>query len=261
MKRFWLVALLLLPTLALAAESPFTGTWKADPAKAQFSQNPDTWVVQNGRYQCSTCVPKIDVKADGTDQPVSGSKYYDTVAVKIVNDKTVEYTGKKGGKIVWTEKEAVSADGKTLADEFTEYPEASKQPITGKQTMTRVAAGPVGSHAVSGSWRMAKLDTISENATTVTFKATADGLMMSSPTGESYDAKFDGKDYPIKGDIGGSVVSLKKLNERSIEETTKRDGKIISVSHWVVSADGRTLTVKSEDKERGTTETWIAIKQ
>ncbi len=76
-KRLLLVVLLL-PALAWAAESPFTGTWKVDPGKVQFSVKPDTWVLQNGGYQCSTCVPKIGFMADGTDQPVTGSKYTDT---------------------------------------------------------------------------------------------------------------------------------------------------------------------------------------
>ena len=48
---------------------------------------------------------------------------------------------------------------------------------------------------------------------------------------------------------------------RTIVETTKRDGKIVSITSLTVSADGKTLTAKSEDKERGTTSTWVATKQ
>lgn len=256
-----LLAALLLPGLALAADSPFTGTWKADLGKIQLSDKPEMWVLQAGQYQCTTCVPKIDIKADGTDQLTTGTKYTDTTAVKVVNDTTVEFTDKKGGRIVSTASEAVSPDGQTLTVEFTSYPETSKQPVTGRQSMTRVAAGPVGSHAISGSWRAAKLDTVSDNGLTITFKSSTNGLIMTAATGESYDAKFDGKDYPIKGDAAGSVVSLKKVSERSIEETTKRDGKVVYVNYMTVSADGKTLTVKSEDKERGTTMAWVANKQ
>jgi hypothetical protein len=260
MRKVFLV-MLLLPVLAWAAQSPFDGTWKIDLSKIQFPEKPDTWVLQNGSYQCSTCVPKINVKADGTDQPTPGTKYTDTLAVKVLDDKTVEMTSKKGGKVTETEKNTVSVDGKTITSEFTEYPETSKQPVTGKIMLTRTAAGPAGSHAFSGSWRTQKADAVSDNGLTLTFKSTADGLTTSSPTGEGYDAKFDGKEYPIKGDVAGSTVTLTKVNDHSIDETIKRDGKIVAVNHMTVSADGKMITTKSEDKEHGTTTTWTATKQ
>jgi hypothetical protein len=259
MKRL-LFVILLLPVLAWAA-GPFDGTWKVDLNKVQFPEKPDTYVLLKGAYQCSTCVPKIDIKADGKDQPVAGSKYFDTLAVKMVDDKTVELTNKKGGKTVAIEKYTVSADGKMLTVEFSEFPEASKQPVTGKIAQVRVAPGPSGSHAASGSWRTQKADAISDNALTFTYKNTPDGMMMSSPTGQSYDAKFDGKDYPVKGDVGGTMVSLTKVNDRSFSETYKRDGKIVEVDQITVSADGKTLSGKSESKERGTTTTFTATKQ
>ena len=97
--------------------------------------------------------------------------------------------------------------------------------------------------------------------TTVTFKSTADGLSMSAPTGESYDAKFDGKDYPIKGDPGASMVSLKRVDERTIEETIKRDNKVVTVNRLTLSPDGRTLNFVTDNKEQGTTMTFAAKKQ
>jgi hypothetical protein len=49
-------------------------------------------------------------------------------------------------------------------------------------------------------------DRPSANAPTFTFKSTPNGLMYSdSSSGESYDVRFDGKEYPIKGPRGGTV--------------------------------------------------------
>jgi hypothetical protein len=101
----------------------------------------------------------------------------------------------------------------------------------------------------------------SENALTVTYKSSADGLMMSRQTGDSYDAKFDGKDYPLKGAPAGYAISLTKVNDRSMDEMDKIDGKIVSVVHWTVSADGKTMTRKLENKQTGRTTTYILIKQ
>jgi hypothetical protein len=244
----------------LWAQSPFDGTWKVDLNTAQFPEKPQVVVLQNSTFQCSTCDPKINVKADGTDQPVQGSKDYDTLAVKVVDNKTVETTSKKGGRVVESSKTTASADGKTVTAEFTYYPEASKQPVTGKETLSRVAAGPSGSHAISGSWRIQKAN-VSENALTVTYKSSPNGLMMSDPMGESFDAKFDGKDYPVKGVPAGYTVSLTKVNDRSIDATNKRDGKIVGVDHITVSADGKTMSIQSENKVQGTTATYTATKQ
>ncbi len=262
MKKAMLVGtLLLLGAFVSAAESPFTGTWKADISKAQVSAKPDQIVLQNGRFRCITCVPKVDIKADGTEQPVAGDPMRDTVAAKVIDDKTVEFTDKKGGKVIGKGKESVSADGKTMTIDFESFPPSGAKPVTGRQTMTRVAAGPAGSHAISGSWQVGKVDQVSENGLTMTLKGTDDGLSMTAPTGESFDAKFDGKDYPVKNDLPGTVVSLKKVNDRTIEQAIKRDGKVLFVNTMAVSADGKTMTYKSEDKQTGSVFDIVATKQ
>ena len=106
---------------------------------------------------------------------------------------------------------------------------------------TRVTKGPAGSHAISGSWRAEKLADLSQDALTWTYKTSNDGMSMKAATGESYDAKFDGKDYPYKGDPGTTSVSLKKIDANTVEETDKRDGKIISVGRMTVCARGEDL--------------------
>jgi hypothetical protein len=255
-----LLAILLLPILGWAAKNPFDGTWRLELNKTPFPEKPYTYVLQNGACVCITCVPRIDTKADGTDQPAAGSKVYDTLAVKILDDKAVDMTYKKGGEVIRTERDTVSADGETLTVEFASYFEASRQPVMGKVTRIRVAAGPSGSHAISGSWRPQNVSG-SENLPLVTYKSSADGLIMSRVTGESFEAKFDGKDYPIRGNPNGTTVRLTRVNDRSIDETDKRDGKIVAVYHLEVSDDGRTLFEKVEDNESGATIAYAFTRQ
>jgi hypothetical protein len=260
MKRL-LFSILLLTVFALAADSPFDGTWKVDLNSAQLPDKPTVIVLQKGTYQNNTSIPKIDIKADGTDQRVPGATGYDTLAVKVLDDKTVEFIAKRGGKVVSSERVTASADGKTSTSEFTDYPMASKQPVTGKVTQVRLEAGPSGSHAISGTWHIQKLADISENALTASFKSTSDGLMYSTSTGEAWDAKFDGKDYPVKGALAGSTVALTKVNDRSIIATTKRDGKIVSVSHMTIAHDGKSMSMKEENKVQGVSYAFTSIKQ
>lgn len=244
---------------SLWAQSPFDGTWKIDINTVKLPDKPEIWSIQKGIFQCPTCDPKADIKADGIDQPIQGSNEIDTMAVKVVDDKTVEITTKKGGKVGAVGKHTVSADGKTETIDRTEYPGGGKQPVTFKETYIRIAAGPSGSHAFSGTWRAQKVNTQGMDLT-VTYKSTPNGIMLTGPMGESFDAKFDGKDYPIKGATGGTVL-LTKVNDRSIDETHKQDGKVVTVVHATVSADGKTLTVKEENKPQGTTITATATKQ
>jgi len=249
-----------MPAMAMA-QSPFDGTWRVDLKTAKFPEKPDVYLLQDGMYHCKTCAPPVDVKADGQDQKVSGHPYYDTKSVKVMDDRTIEETDKKNGKMVAISKTWVSADGNTLMFEFTDSSATSGDPVTGKGEETRVAKGPAGSHAISGSWRMSKIDALSDNAMTITYKVSGDILSMNSPTGQSYAAKVDGTDAPYKGDPGTTSVSVKRLDKNTMEETDKRDGKVISVARMTVSADGKTMTIAVEDKLHGTTSQFTAAKQ
>lgn len=261
-RLLWALALgsLLLPSIALA-QSAFDGTWKVDMNKVEFPKKPDVYVLKDGMYECKSCVPPINVKADGTDQKVTGHPYFDTMAVKVVNDRQIEETDKKNGKIVGTSKTTVSPDGKKVMFEFNDSSNTNAAPVVGKGEAVRVAPGPAGSSPLSGSWRTTKMENISDNAITYTYKVNGDELTMSSPTGQTYTAKMDGSDAPMKGDAGVSSVSVKKLGENMIEETDKRDGKTIGMMKATVQPDGKSMHIVYEDKLHGTTMKYVATKQ
>jgi hypothetical protein len=254
-----LMTLVLLAPATLFAQSPFDGTWMTKLDTAKFPTKPDQYSLTDNMYECLTCVPKVAVKADGTDQKVTGHPYYDTVAVKVQNASSIEIIRKKDGKVMFTDTSTVSADGNTLNNKFTD--QTGTQPVTGEVIETRVKPGKAGSHAVSGSWRTSKVNSVSNNGLTVTYQGTADGLKMSDPNGNSYDAKFDGKDYPIQGDPGKTMVSLKRIGDNTIEETDKREGKIVGIYRMTVSKDGKSIQAEYNDKEHGTKTSFTMEKQ
>jgi len=263
MRRIYFVAalgILLVPMLA-SAQSPFEGTWKVDMNKVDFPKKPDVYVLKGGMYECKTCVPSYNIKADGTDQKVTGHPYYDTMAVKVISDHEIEETDKKNGKVVATSKTMLSPDGKKLMFEFSDSSNSNAAPVTGKGEAVRVAPGPAGSSPLSGSWRMTKMESLSDNAITWTYKVNGDELTMTNPTGQSYMAKLDGTEAPMKGDPGVTTVSVKKMGKNIIEETDKRDGKVVSVMKATVQPDGKTMNLVAEDKLHGTTTKFSAMKQ
>jgi hypothetical protein len=248
----------LLPGASSALEqSPFNGTWRANNGSMEYHGS-NKYSLQNGFWRCGTCVPRIAIKADGHEYRINSSLYYgaayaDTESVREVNDHSIKIIDKVGWKVVGVNKFSTSVDGKTLTTDWKNGKES------GKFDSERVGSAPAGGNKVSGEWRPVKTNT-SEGEITSTYKVTADGLVMTDPTGDSYAAKFDGREYPFKGDPGITGVSLKKIDENTIEETDTRKGKVITVSRMTVDRDGKTMRVTVEDKLRKATITWTASK-
>jgi hypothetical protein len=253
-------ALLLLPALSLA-QSALVGTWKADLSNMQLPTKPSKYLLSHGVYHCQSCAPAYAVKADGQDHKVAGHPYYDSVSITVVDANTVEETDKKGGKTVATSKSTISSDGKTLMFEFSDSSNSNGAPVVGKGEAERVAKAPAGSHAVSGSWRTTKISNLSDNGLLTTYALSGSTLKMTAPTGQSYSAPVDGTDSPFMGDPGQSSVSIKRIDDNTVDEIDRRDGKVIGSAHISVSADGKTMTVAWKDALHGSSGSYTAMKQ
>jgi hypothetical protein len=79
--------------------------------------------------------------------------------------------------------------------------------------------------------------------------------------GESYDAKFDGNEYPVSGDTGHTTVTVRKIDDHTVEETDRREGKVTDEIHMSASKDGKTLEVTDKDMQHGQTTTVTLDKQ
>ena len=255
--KMCLALAVLAPTAALAV-GPFDGTWKTQADSVQVSGKPEVFELKDGTYKCESCAPAYSVKADGADQKVAPHGYYDTVAVRIVDAHSIEISTKLGGKVIQSGSVSVSPDGSTLTESYKDM--SGSQVAMFTQTSKRLAAGPAGSHAISGSWKVDKLPELSDTASTISYRMTADGFQMQW-NGQSYDAKFDGKKYLTANDPGKTWVSLKKLSNETVEETDSRDGKVTDVIRMTVSADGKSMSVVDEDQAHGTTVRYRLNKQ
>ena len=47
---------------------------------------------------------------------------------------------------------------------------------------------------------------------------------------------------------------IKRIDDRTIEETGKRDGSAVYVTEMTVSSDGQSMNIVTDDKRRGTTD-------
>ena len=85
-------------------------------------------------------------------------------------------------------------------------------------------------------------------------RITADGVNPDGkPTHSEWIGKLDGKDYSITGDPNADMRSYRKVDDRTLDFTGKKGGKITVTGRVVVAADGKSRTVTTSGTT-GTTE-------
>ena len=81
-------------------------------------------------------------------------------------------------------------------------------------------------------------------------KVTTDGITGDGkPVHTEWTGKFDGNDYPVTGDASVDTRSYKRVDDHTLDSTNKKDGKVTTSAHIVVSGDGKSRAVTV----RGTT--------
>jgi hypothetical protein len=112
-----------------------------------------------------------------------------------------------------------------------------------------------------GTWKLneakSKLSPGLPKNTTVVYEAAGDSVKATvegvdaqgKPTHNEWTGKFDGKDYPVTGDPSSDTRALKQIDDRTLELTVKKGGKVTMSGRIVLSADGksRTLTASGTD--------------
>jgi len=77
---------------------------------------------------------------------------------------------------------------------------------------------------------------------------------------QKFEAKLDGREYPVEGEKG-HTVALKFADPDTIDQTEKQAGKIIRATRMIISRDGKTMKVESTDAQRGSQMTYTAEKK
>ena len=75
-------------------------------------------------------------------------------------------------------------------------------------------------------------------------KITTDGIDANGKAAHSeWTGKFDGKDYSVTGDPNSDMRSYTKVDDRTLDFSTKKGGKVTVSGRVVVAADGKSRTV------------------
>ncbi len=123
------------------------------------------------------------------------------------------------------------------------------------------AAGACFASPQMGTWKlneaksklvpeMGKNNTVTYTAEKDQIKVTVDGVDKDGkPTHSVWVGKFDGKAYPVKGNLPYNSVSYKMVNDHTNNITAMKDGKMVWSGQITVAADGksRTVTINGTD--------------
>ena len=101
----------------------------------------------------------------------------------------------------------------------------------------------------SGAWKLntIKSTTVVPTPTAVRIKADNKTISFSEQEADggttTAEAKFDGKDYPVRGSSVADAAAYRRVGPRTIKSTVKQRGQILLTETMTVSDDGKTLTV------------------
>jgi len=226
---------------AYAADNPFAGTWKLDPAKSSYAGSTITYSkLENGSYHFSTSDGGLsfDIGFEGKDYKVEGGY---TISQTWDGDNGWNSVWKLKGKVTSNDHGQISPDNKTLTiTQNRARPDGSTG--TSKGVFTRVSGttGPVG------TWKTAK---VNSEVYTWVVRSPSDGVMRwEIPEYQQLiEGKPDGSDSPVKGPqaLPGQTEALTLVSPTKISYTDKTGGKATGMGIRTISADGRILTDES----------------
>jgi len=221
----------------VGAENPFAGAWKLNQAKSHLTGNTVKF-ADAGSGAISTIAGPISYtfKTDGKAYPI-GLGF--TVAWKQLDANAWEATWKKAEKVVGVDTWKLSPDGKTMNVES-----KGTKPNGESFDDTTVYQRIAGQSGLLGTWKSTEVKMSLGGFVEIKASGT-DGLTLNIPDDQiTFDAKFDGKDYPVTGPTVGDgvTVALTRTGPRSLKILMKGNGEPISTDTLNLSADGKTLT-------------------
>ena len=228
------------PTYAAAPDLPFTGTWVTRGTIGQIYELD----VRNGTYSCPQCDgnggPYTAVPIDGAEHKAINPP--GTVRIRAVGPFGFEVVRKGEGTGTTRAIRTVSPDGRKF--EELAVTEAANGEVTWTVRRRERVGQPVAkAHLISGRWKEVAMERSLNNPAPppMTYTQTADRFTATAGP-EHYDARFDGKEYPLIGGTIKQTVTLRRLDDHTVEEIWKENGVEVDRLRMVVSADGKTLT-------------------
>lgn len=239
MKRFGFALILLAASAgcALAADSPFAGTWKLNIEKSKFTGDTFTYsATATGFHFSNGATIEYDFAADGKDYPVIADR---TVSWTKAGDNAWDSVVKDGsGTVLSKAHRVLSADGKKLTVSYTTYkPDGSTE--DGSDEYVRVSGGP----GLAGKWKDVKAK-VAESSFTIAVPSPGQVAIEYPDYKQTVTGPTDGTPIPVKGPRipDGVFRSYKAAGPDKWETTLTLKDKALSKGTLTISSGGKVLT-------------------
>jgi hypothetical protein len=219
-----------------------SGTWKQNEAKRKLGSNLDLRFRTNPAGEMEELRgPQskplvLPVRFDG--KPYTEDKV--TIVWKQTGPNAYERTLSENGKLATTRRIRVSADGRSLTEEF-------ERKLPDGKTSIRTAEyrrDSTDTKGLLGTWKLVSLR--NSPPTFLKYEPIGNnGWKVSGFQGQMYVLTLDGKPAPIGGvaAIPDMMISARQLDANTIETTTTRLGVMAGKSRIQISDGGKMMTV------------------
>jgi hypothetical protein len=179
---------------------------------------------------------EFTAKKNGHDTSVPGNPAFNQIGLRRIDKKQTEVTEKKDGALVATIRAKLSSDGKELT--ITTASKGHPDQIT---VWTRSGGPKVARDPLAGDWTQDLSKTLLRQG--LVLKIETDGTNGVRFSGDfSYAARFDGKQYDLRNSRN-DTVTLQLVDPHTVDSIYRRDDQVTQKDRWVVSADGRQMTL------------------
>jgi hypothetical protein len=221
----------------LAADSPWTGTWKQNLAKSKLAGDTFTYTEKPGgmlHYDAGGMI-QYDFACDGKPYPTLGDR---TIACTGSPATGYDFTTTVAGKPYSKSHRSLSADGKTMTVHGT-----AMRPDGTTASYDETYKRESGTTGLVGKWLDVK---DSEQVADVSMWTVTGGtLHMENPAfKQTVDVKLDGTPGKVVGPTipAGASVTVKSVGPNKLHFVDSLNGKTLNEGTWTIGADGKTIT-------------------
>jgi hypothetical protein len=232
----------LFAAIQVGAADPRVGSWTL--VSAQSSLDPPNKLSVTVSHDAVRIVMSGEThldfaaKRDGHETAVPGNPAFDQVELHRIDKRDAEVKEKKNNAVVSTVREKVSRDGNELTVTTTSVGHSDQITVWTRSGGRKSALDPL-----AGEWTQDLSKTRMRQGLLLKIEADGkDGVRFSGDF--SYAARFDGKQYDLRNSRN-DTVTLQLVDPYTVNSIYRRDDQVTQKDTWVVSADGRTMTLST----------------
>ena len=148
----------------------------------------------------------------------------------------------------------VASDNKTATYVSIDHRAGIAAALRTEYLARRTSPAPAGAHLVSGRWQGVRYVAVPAIVRTTTLGLVDGNFSYATPLGTSFTARLGGGYVPVQTASGtGVTVAVRRAGKLKIEERVKRNGTLVAIRTFTVTADGRAMEIATTDPSKGLT--------